>query len=189
VISPAGISSAGSGSVLPAPEKGGANSFVYAVFKVLYVNAKVELLLTIGSNINDWKMQSQDIASRSIVFKQAGGGLFSFKSGFSIKTSVQLTPLAGEQTQISFIAEYSALTDAMGYLDSALKKLIEPFQIQVAALMAINEGILCPKCGREMAEGTKFCPYDGTPILLECSQCNTPNTPSAKFCSSCGNSL
>jgi len=43
VISPADISSAGSGSVLSAPEKGGANSFVYAVFKVLYVNAKVEL--------------------------------------------------------------------------------------------------------------------------------------------------
>lgn len=146
-----------------------------------------EMLLNIGSKINDWKIEKQDKASLSIVFKQ--GGFFSLKSASPVQTSIYIKSVAGEQTQISFVAKNHGLTDPMGFLESALKKLLEPFQIQATALVAVNEGILCPKCGREIPVGARFCPYDGTTIMVECPTCKTSNTPGAKFCSNCGNKL
>src|SRR5215207_9612361 len=47
----------------------------------------------------------------------------------------------------------------------------------------------CSNCGRENAEGAKFCNECGTALLRACESCGTPNAPDAKFCGECGSPL
>ena len=48
----------------------------------------------------------------------------------------------------------------------------------------------CWKCGEEVPEGAKFCPYCGAPQTpIKCPKCGALNSPGAKFCSSCGTPL
>lgn len=44
----------------------------------------------------------------------------------------------------------------------------------------------CPRCGRPAPAGTRFCPYDGTPIVQVCPGCGNPASPVARFCPRCG---
>lgn len=53
----------------------------------------------------------------------------------------------------------------------------------------VADGTLCPKCQRRLEPGTMFCPHDGTPICRPCASCGSANTPSASFCSKCGEKL
>ena len=47
----------------------------------------------------------------------------------------------------------------------------------------------CPKCSAEVAEGTKFCPGCGNKMTAECPKCNAEIKPGAKFCPECGNKM
>jgi membrane protease subunit (stomatin/prohibitin family) len=53
--------------------------------------------------------------------------------------------------------------------------------------------VLCPKCGFQNTQTTKFCGNCGTSIQVQsgivCPKCSSQNTAGAKFCSNCGNSL
>ncbi|MBN1922798.1 MAG: zinc ribbon domain-containing protein [Anaerolineae bacterium] len=49
--------------------------------------------------------------------------------------------------------------------------------------------MMCPKCHQIVPDGTKFCPYDGTPIGRVCPKYKTNNMPSAQFCTNCGTQL
>lgn len=61
---------------------------------------------------------------------------------------------------------------------------------------AAPTGILCPNCGTENAEGTKFCCNCGTkleipaspapPAVKFCTGCGAELAPGVKFCGSCG---
>lgn len=93
-----------------------------------------EILLSIGSQINDWKVERSDKSSLSIVFRQ--GSILSIKAPIQISASI--TPLNAEQTQISFLAKNYGLADPLGFLDNALTKLMEPFQIQVTATITTD---------------------------------------------------
>ncbi|MCQ2248321.1 MAG: zinc-ribbon domain-containing protein [Treponema sp.] len=46
----------------------------------------------------------------------------------------------------------------------------------------------CTNCGKELAEGIKFCPECGTPVPKNkfCISCGTKLEPDAKFCPECG---
>ena len=46
----------------------------------------------------------------------------------------------------------------------------------------------CTNCGKELAEGIKFCPECGTPVPKNkfCTSCGTKLEPGAKFCPECG---
>jgi RNA polymerase subunit RPABC4/transcription elongation factor Spt4 len=47
--------------------------------------------------------------------------------------------------------------------------------------------VKCWKCGEEIPEGSKFCPFCGAPQTpVKCPKCGTINSPGAKFCSNCG---
>lgn len=51
--------------------------------------------------------------------------------------------------------------------------------------------MICSKCGRQIADNSKFCVYCGTKIEktgqpLVCAGCGTPLKPGAKFCTKCG---
>jgi predicted RNA-binding Zn-ribbon protein involved in translation (DUF1610 family) len=56
--------------------------------------------------------------------------------------------------------------------------------------------VLCPKCGFQNPQTSKFCGSCGAPLQapqaqggINCPKCGTANTAGAKFCSSCGNPL
>ncbi|WP_423775865.1 double zinc ribbon domain-containing protein [Allomeiothermus silvanus] len=48
---------------------------------------------------------------------------------------------------------------------------------------------LCPRCFRAVpaASEERYCPNDGTPLLLACPRCQAPITsPYARYCVVCG---
>jgi len=47
----------------------------------------------------------------------------------------------------------------------------------------------CPKCQKDIKEGTKFCGKCGTKLTLICSQCKFENPPENNFCEECGHDL
>lgn len=52
-----------------------------------------------------------------------------------------------------------------------------------------NVGLMvCPNCGAENQQGTKFCSECGTKLggKPKCASCGTENEPGAKFCCDCG---
>jgi len=53
--------------------------------------------------------------------------------------------------------------------------------------------VLCPKCGFQNPQNTKFCGNCGTslqpPSGVPCPKCGTVNAAGAKFCSNCGTPL
>jgi len=54
---------------------------------------------------------------------------------------------------------------------------------------SIAAGTMCPMCGRDLLQGTRFCPGDGTPITTPCPNCEHHNSFSAQFCANCGKPL
>jgi hypothetical protein len=46
-------------------------------------------------------------------------------------------------------------------------------------------GIRCPVCGSQLAGGTRFCPYDGTPIPQGCPSCGQVVAAGMRFCPHC----
>ena len=56
----------------------------------------------------------------------------------------------------------------------------------------------CPKCGKELKDGQKFCRNCGTPVVAKsqpaspnqqtnvCAKCGNPLKPGQKFCMKCG---
>ncbi|MCS7126327.1 MAG: SPFH domain-containing protein [Aigarchaeota archaeon] len=53
--------------------------------------------------------------------------------------------------------------------------------------------ILCPKCGRQNPQNSRFCNNCGSPLMetggLRCPNCGVQNIAGAKFCSNCGSRL
>ncbi len=49
----------------------------------------------------------------------------------------------------------------------------------------------CSKCGKELAEGAKFCGECGTKVALsmKCPKCGSELTPEMKFCGECGEKI
>ena len=68
--------------------------------------------------------------------------------------------------------------------------LQQPAQGQAPAQVMV----LCPKCGFQNPQTTKFCGNCGTSLQpatggVTCPKCGTPNAAGAKFCSNCGTKL
>ena len=52
--------------------------------------------------------------------------------------------------------------------------------------------IKCRKCGKQLEEGIKFCPYCGTKVWVKptkCPKCAKGVFPDDKFCQDCGENL
>lgn len=49
--------------------------------------------------------------------------------------------------------------------------------------------LACPKCGKTVPEGSKFCPECGQKFQFRCSKCKKDVTYGAKFCPHCGTKL
>ena len=47
----------------------------------------------------------------------------------------------------------------------------------------------CPKCSAEIKEGAKFCPECGQKMTLECPKCKAEVKPGTKFCPECGQKM
>jgi membrane protease subunit (stomatin/prohibitin family) len=68
---------------------------------------------------------------------------------------------------------------------------------QPAAQAPAQVMVVCPKCGFQNPQTTKFCGNCGAPLQapqapsggVTCPKCGTANAAGAKFCSSCGNPL
>jgi membrane protease subunit (stomatin/prohibitin family) len=64
---------------------------------------------------------------------------------------------------------------------------------QPAAQAPAQPMVLCPKCGFQNPQTTKFCGNCGTslqaPSGITCPKCGTTNASGAKFCANCGNPL
>jgi len=64
---------------------------------------------------------------------------------------------------------------------------------QPSAQASAQTMVLCPKCGFQNPQTTKFCGNCGTslqaPSGITCPKCGTANASGAKFCANCGNPL
>jgi membrane protease subunit (stomatin/prohibitin family) len=71
--------------------------------------------------------------------------------------------------------------------------VILPQMFQQQQGQAAQPMVLCPKCGFQNTQGTKFCGNCGTSLQVQpgvnCAKCGTLNAAVAKFCSNCGNPL
>lgn len=67
----------------------------------------------------------------------------------------------------------------------------QPAQVQQPETIVKQAKITkCWKCGEELPEGAKFCPYCGAPQTpIKCPKCGAVNSPGAKFCTNCGSPL
>lgn len=49
--------------------------------------------------------------------------------------------------------------------------------------------MICIKCGNNLIQGTKFCPYCGEKTGVYCPKCGAKENESSKFCSQCGEEI
>lgn len=131
----------------------------------------------------DWKVLEDD--KNNCVMKWESKGSLRYKKAI-ITTSLRRLP--PDSTNIVLTGELPgvALVDGSGSIPAAWKLLLEPFERVIATTYMVREGLLCPTCGQQLPQGTRFCPKDGTSIAMECSKCGNTNPPSAQFCSICG---
>jgi hypothetical protein len=156
-----------------------------------------EIIRDAGNNIG-WRLVRESKSDLAIKWQQ-GGGLLKTK----LFISAYLKPL-DQETHITLYGEIPGIPifDGPGHIPKAWEKLLVPFGNIVDEVAkelaaendriissAIEDGLMCPKCGKRLPPGTHFCPNDGTEILAKCSNCGEGNVPSARFCSSCGNKL
>jgi len=80
--------------------------------------------------------------------------------------------------------------DAAGFIPAALELFYPRLERVIREIEGLlRDGLLCPKCGKKLPPGTKFCPNDGTTIAHKCPKCGSDNIPSARFCASCGEKI
>ncbi|MBM4425275.1 MAG: zinc ribbon domain-containing protein [Chloroflexi bacterium] len=153
------------------------------------IQACFDWLIAIGKQTDEWKLVSADPKRFTMVWQQ-GGGFTSFKS--PVQTTVALRPLGNSETEGRFTAHHYGLFDPLSYLDDALKKLIVPLQQHIARVQQTppsNSGTACPRCGRPLPPGAKFCPADGARVNAECPNCRHINDSGARLCAKCGNAI
>ena len=143
-----------------------------------------EVLRKIGSDLK-WKVLEEDPGN--LVLKWRKMDLMAK----GVRIGVTLTQLPSKNTHITLTGEIPGMVafDGPGNIPKAWKQLLGPFESFVAAAHKVQEGLICPTCGKSLPKGTRFCPNDGTEIAIECNQCGSTNAPSAQFCTSCGASL
>lgn len=49
--------------------------------------------------------------------------------------------------------------------------------------------MICTKCGNNLIQGTKFCPYCGEKVGVYCPKCGAKEKEFSKFCSQCGTEI
>lgn len=64
-------------------------------------------------------------------------------------------------------------------------------QEQIQNMPQNNENLVCPKCGKQLPSGAKFCFICGSEISTNqvCPKCGTKLIPGAKYCLECGQAL
>jgi predicted amidophosphoribosyltransferase len=50
-------------------------------------------------------------------------------------------------------------------------------------------GTKCPKCGKPITPGTKFCANCGAALTVSCATCKKEYPVGTKFCTQCGQAL
>lgn len=151
-------------------------------------SACYEMMRAIGSELK-WKVLEEN-PNKCILRWQQGDGIWSPV----VRISVSLTPRSAQDTLVEVTGEIPVgLMDGRGLIPKTWDKLLVPFERLAAEATIVNtqiqEGLLCPKCGKQLPPGTRFCPHDGTAIASQCPECGHSNIPSAKFCASCGAKL
>lgn len=128
------------------------------------------------------------------------GHTLEIKTGSWINTpvtmNVSMSAISPAQTLLSIEAKTASLLDVTGANEKAVMTVLPAFDLRLREAVArqmtkaeIFSGLRCPKCGRSLQPGARFCPDDGTPIGKECPKCKSVNEPVARFCQNCGNSL
>ncbi len=108
---------------------------------------------------------------------------------FYIKTGVG----AQEVLRMETVQKASeSLSKSPGAAVGAGIAIIPPLFQQPSAQAPAQTMVLCPKCGFQNPQTSKFCGSCGAPMQsggVNCPKCGTSNAAGAKFCSSCGGPL
>ncbi len=109
---------------------------------------------------------------------------------FYIKTGVG----AAEVLRMETVQKSSeSLSKSPGAAVGAGVAIIPPLFQQPPAQAPAQVMVVCPKCGFQNPQTSKFCGSCGAPMQapggINCPKCGTSNAAGAKFCSSCGNPL
>jgi len=151
----------------------------------LPVSSCYNLLLQLGNRLPKWVMISSS-TNNNVAWKVED----------MWNVSISLAVQNDNMTEVGFqVVNPIAIFDAFGNADKTLQQIIEPFRSEAIKLQrtekqkVIQSVNLCPSCGKQIPEGSKFCPYDGTMISRECPNCKSNNLLEASFCASCGTKL
>lgn len=146
------------------------------------------------TNIIDAQTEAQKtvIASQAMAAKRAQEGYtYQQERGYDVAEKVAQNQATGELANIG--VGMGMISGVGGTLGAAVGGVMQNAMGNVAA-GALGEEAVCPKCGRSMPRGAKFCLECGTNIQessasqMVCPHCGK-NTPKGKFCMECGGSL
>jgi membrane protease subunit (stomatin/prohibitin family) len=108
---------------------------------------------------------------------------------FYIRTGVG----AGDVLRMETVQKASeSLGKSSGAAIGAGAMIIPPLFQQQQGQTPAQATVLCPKCGYQNPQTSKFCGSCGAPLQagsVSCPKCGTLNAAGAKFCSSCGTAL
>jgi membrane protease subunit (stomatin/prohibitin family) len=108
---------------------------------------------------------------------------------FYIRTGVG----AGDVLRMETVQKASeSLGKSSGAAIGAGAMIIPPLFQQQQAQAPAQATVLCPKCGFQNPQTSKFCGSCGAPLQagsISCPKCGTLNAAGSKFCSSCGSPL
>lgn len=184
----------------------------YQKFKELHFRqyadiAEAKLRQQVGIIEQETQAKRMVIESQGLAQKRTlEGYTYQQERGFDVAEKVAQNEAVGEFSNVGVglgmmagvggtvgAAVGGMMTDTMGAVVQNSQNLQNSQSLQAQQTqqteLAETSASVCPKCGKLLPAGAKFCIECGAPLPKKCPGCGAEATDNAKFCSECGQKL